>query len=151
MPTRAEILADYEARPRKCRGDYVHSAEVMRAWFDRWYVILEARDLEGAHVLAAQAREAAQEAAGPRYPVRLPPWLEDEPDEESRHMLAHWEKIKRVVFPLMALRRDLIGDPCGYDLTRLFAAVPLNGAEHEAPCPGCGRTVSWRAPWAEDE
>ena len=35
---------------------------------------------------------------------------------------------------------------CGYDVNELILSEPLDGKDHSAPCPNCGRTISWRAP-----
>jgi len=36
---------------------------------------------------------------------------------------------------------------CGQDLNEVILAGPLDGDEHLVPCPGCGREVSYRAPF----
>lgn len=35
---------------------------------------------------------------------------------------------------------------CGADVNDEIVAGGADGKEHEAPCPGCGRVFTWRAP-----
>ena len=125
---------------RICRGSLLVDAKVEAANFIRWYAFEDASDVDGAIVLIDELYEAAKKVVAPGFKLGKLPLVVD------ADAFGVWEYLRRIAFPMIRLRGDKVGKPCGYDLNQEIVKHPYDGEEHEMACPGCGTPTSWTSP-----
>ncbi len=120
---------------RLCRGPYLVEAQDEEDRFAEWRRIEAADDEGAARDMIDRLVVAANAAAVPGFvftPRTVAP--------------GDWDGLRRVVFPLIRLRGDMVGHTCGWDLNEEIVKHPFDAAEHETKCPTCDINISWRAP-----
>lgn len=156
-----------------CRGPIVVPYDKWRWNLDKWYEIDGQRDAAAAVRFILQVQAEAQRYAVPGVQIALPAVLPEPKllgaEAKDRTVLVKakglvgqflgrklaiedrappvdWALLRRAALPLIRLRAERIGKPCGYDMGQEFKKYPSDGTEHESVCPKCGNIVSWRAP-----
>lgn len=131
-----------------CRGPLLRTDEAQRPLFDQWYEIEQAGRAEAAGGFYLMLHEDAERIAGHAVPL---------PHNRLVDAVAHanWGELRRLTFPMIRLRAEAVGRPCGADLTPLIDAVPQDDAVHKLACPACGNAIEVRkvpetAPAAEE-
>lgn len=126
-----------------CRGVLLRTDAEQRPLFDQWYAVEQRGMPMEAESFLAMLHSDAQHIANNHGPEGFKLFW----PEVRIHRAVYernWEELRRLAFPLIRLRGEMIGRPCGYLLTELVEAVPADGGEHTVVCPRCGNTVSVR-------
>ncbi len=139
--TRVQQDTHVRSIERTCRGPLLVDPEIERVNFDRWYVLEELRDVDGVGGLLGELYENAKQLAAPGFKLGAVPALVVDPNDAET-----WEYLRRLVFPMIRLRGDKVGKPCGYDQNQIVVAHPYDGETRQVPCPDCDTLFVWTSP-----
>lgn len=136
-PRRREQEQHVLAVDRICRGPYLVHPEEEAKRFAAWYSLEEKNDEHAMRQMIWALMQEAEEETARGFTLRLagPPY-------EQRDLQA----LRRIAFPLIRLRGDTVGKPCGWNLNEEIVKHAFDGAEHVTDCPGCGVEMTWKAP-----
>lgn len=125
---------------RTCRGPLLVDPKVEAANFKEWYVLEETGDVDGAIKMIGELHDEAKKLAAPGFKFGKPKIVVD------ADAPAVWDYLRRLAFPVIRLRGDKVGKPCGHDLNQEIVRHPYDGEMYEMKCPKCGTPTSWTSP-----
>ncbi len=150
--TREQAEKEIRSIERRCRGPQFPTVEP-RA-LKRAAAALQAAFI-AADVPADDVAEKIEQLAGRKTGEVIALLLAAGQRDAARALdeATRYRKVKRYDIDEVAGTSGFVSivPGCGADVNTLILAQELDGEEHAAPCPTCGRTVHWRAPLYESD